>query len=267
MDVAEYYSKSFKDFKENLNIAIPSLVGVVLTVVIMGIAGLIIIVGFLGVQTFISGIDYPGYVPNVSLTAVLISLLILIVVLILSLVINSFVYAATVGMAKKMLLGEKPGLDVAWEKGKKYFINILLVSIIAGIIAALLVVPLFLGIILFSVSYFVGLVITILGVLILIFGFITLAMAFLVVNQSIVIGKKSIMGSIKDSVHVLMRNKLQVFLVTIINFVIAVGISFIFGLIPIVGWFLNILAGILMTPYFVLVLTYLYMDVKDELPQ
>ncbi len=266
MDVGEYYSKSFKDFKENLNIAIPSLLGVVLTIVIMGIAGLIIIVGFLGVQNLIAGMNTPGYVPNMSFTTILISLIILIFAIILSLVINSFVYAATVGMAKKMLLGEKPGLDVAWKKGKKYFINVVAVSIIAAIIAVLLAVPLFLGIILFSVSYFVGLLITILGVLILVLGFIILALAFLVVNQSIVIGKKSIVGSIKDSVHVLMKNKLQVFLVAIINLAIAVGLSFIFGLIPFLGWILNILAGILLTPYFVLVVTYLYMDVKDKLP-
>jgi hypothetical protein len=88
----------------------------------------------------------------------------------------------------------------------------------------------------------------------------------MVVNQSIVIGKKSIIGSIKESIKVFMKNKLQVFLVAIINLAIAIGISFVLGLIPFVGSILNALTGIILTPYFALVVTYLYMDVKDEIP-
>lgn len=266
MDVGEYYSKSFNDFKENLSIAIPSLVGIILTFVIMIIAGLVVSFGFLGLQSF-NGIVAPDYVSSVSFTAVLISVLIIIIAVVISLIINSFVYAATIGMAKKILEGEKPGLEVAWKSGKKYFINILAVSIIMGLIGIVLTIPLLLGLILFSVSYILGAVISVLGILILIVGFILLVLAFFVVNQSIVIGRKSIIGSIKASIKVLMENKLQVFLVAIINLAIAIGINFFLGVIPFIGSFLNVLAGIILTPYFILVVTYLYMDVKGRLPK
>ena len=45
MDVGDYYSKSFNDFKKNLNIAIPSLVGIVLTFVIIIVAVLLGVFG------------------------------------------------------------------------------------------------------------------------------------------------------------------------------------------------------------------------------
>ena len=88
----------------------------------------------------------------------------------------------------------------------------------------------------------------------------------MVVNQSIVIGKKSTTGSIKDSANILMKNKLKVFLVAVINLAIATGIGFILELIPVVGSILNMLVQIILTPYFILVITYLYMDVKEKLP-
>lgn len=269
MDIGDYYSRSFDDLKENLNIVIPSLVGTVLIILIMLAAALVIMFGFLGPQwsqLFINGMITPETVPDMTLTAAVISLLVIIATIILLFIINSFIYAATIGMAGKILEGQKPDLEVAWKKGKKYFIKILAVSIIIGLIAAVLILPFILGLILFNVSEVLGLVVTVLGVVILTVGMILLALAFMVVNQSIVIGKNSITGSIKDSVNVFMKNKLKVFLVAIINLAIAIGISFILELIPVVGSVLNMLVQIILTPYFILVITYLYMDVKEKLP-
>ncbi|MEN4018777.1 MAG: hypothetical protein PQ975_00820 [Methanobacterium sp.] len=269
MDIGDYYSRSFDDLKENLNIVIPSLVGTVLITLITLAAALIIMFGFLGPQwsqLFINGMITPESVPDITLNAVIISVLVIIAAVVLLLLINSFIYAATVGMAEKILEGQKPDLEVAWKKGKKYFIKVLLVSIISGLIAAALFLPLILGLILFNVSDILGLVVTLLGIVILIVGIILLALAFMVVNQSIVIGKESIIGSIKDSINVFAKNKLKVFLVAGINLAIAMGISFVLELIPFVGSFLSILVGIILTPYFILVITYLYMDAKEKLP-
>jgi len=266
MDIGDYYSRSFDDLKENMTIVIPSFVGTVLMILIMLAAALVIIFGFLGPQFFINGMITPEPVPDMTLTAAVISLLVIIAAVVLSLVINSFIYAATIGMAGKILEGQKPDLEVAWEKGKKYFIKILAVSIIMGLIAAVLILPFILGLILFNVSEVLGLVVTVLGVVILTVSIILLALAFMVVNQSIVIGKKSTTGSIKDSANILMKNKLKVFLVAVINLAIATGIGFILELIPVVGSILNMLVQIILTPYFILVITYLYMDVKEKLP-
>lgn len=266
MDIGDYYSRSFDDLKENMNIVIPSLVGTVLIILIVLAAALIIMFGFLGSQSFISGMIAPESIPEMTLTTVIISVLVIIAAVVLLLVINSFIYAATVGMAEKILEGQKPDLEVAWKKGKTYFINILAVSIITVLIAAVLSLPFILGLILFNVSDVLGLVVTVLGVVILTVGIILLSLAFMVVNQSIVIGKKSIIGSIKDSIDVFMKNKLKVFLVAIINLAIAIGISFVLELIPFVGSILSMLVGIILTPYFILVITYLYMNIKEKLP-
>ena len=266
MDVGDYYSKSFHGFKENLNIAVPSLVGTIITFVIMLFVVLLILFGFLGVQSLTNGTLAPESVPNFSTTAIIASVTIILIAVIISAIINSFIYAATVGMAEKIVEGQKPALEVAWENGKKYFIKILVVSIIAGLIAMVLSLPFILGIVLYSVSSVLGLIVTVIGLLILVVGVILLALGLMVINQSIVIGKKSVTGSIKDSIQVFMENKLKVFLVAIINMAIALGISLVLSLIPFAGSFLNMIAGIILTPYFALVVTHLYMDTKGQLP-
>ena len=62
-----------------------------------------------------------------------------------------------------------------------------------------------------------------------------------------------------------MKNKLQVFLVAIINLVIGIAVSSL-GFIPYVGGILNVITGIILIPYFALVVTYLYMDLKISYP-
>ncbi len=266
MDVGDYYSRSFDNLKDNLNIAVPSLVGTVLTFIIMAIIVLIIMFGFIGTNAFFNGVITPENVPNISIMAVLISAALLFIFGIITALIYSFIYAATIGMAKKVIEGGRPDLEVAWKKGKKYFIKIFVVSIITALIGIVLAIPFILGIILFNISDILGIIVSMLGILIFIVGLILLALGLMFVNQAIVIGKKSVIGSIKSSFKLFMKNKLKVFLVGIINFAIALGISFVLGLIPFVGSILNILAGIILTPYFVLVITYLYMDIKGISP-
>jgi len=92
-----------------------------------------------------------------------------------------------------------------------------------------------------------------------------------VVNQSIVIGKKSVIDSLNDSFEIFWNNKLNVFLVGLINFMIAIVVVFIlgliFGFIPIVGNLIgNVIISIILTPYFALVLSYLYLDLEDKTP-
>jgi hypothetical protein len=259
MDVGDYYSRSVNDFKENLNIAIPSLVGIVLTFVIVILA---VLIGVFG--AYFSSINANLAAPNLAVVAIFV--LLIGIAVILSLFISSFIYAATIGMVKKIIEGKRPDLNVAWKYGKKYFLNILAVIIIMSILYLLLAIPAFLGLILLNFSSTIGLVILVIGIIILIAGAIIMTLALMVVNQAIVVGEKSIIGAIKDSYKVFMKNKMQVFLVGLINFVIGLAVSSL-GFIPYVGWFLNIIAEIVLIPFFALVVTYLYMDLKGKLPQ
>ncbi len=192
--------------------------------------------------------------------------LFVLIIVVLALIISSFMYAATVGMAKKVIKGKGAELDVGWKKGKKYFLKVFAVNIITSLIFGLLSLPLLVGLILLSSYPNTAIIITVIGALILIICGIFFGLSFLVVNQSIVIGEKSIIGSLKDSYKVFWKNKLKVFLVALINFAISFGISFVLGLIPFIGSLLNLIVSILLIPYFVLVLTYLYMDIKDKIP-
>ncbi|MEN4006360.1 MAG: hypothetical protein PQ964_03250 [Methanobacteriaceae archaeon] len=267
MDIGDYYSRSFDDLKENLNIVIPSFVGMVLANLIM-----FIIFEFLEPQLFINEMITPEFHDMILTDVVIPSVLVTIV----AVVINSFIYAATIGMAEKILKGQKPDLEVAWKSGRKYFIKILAVSIIMGLITAVLILPFILGLILINVFDILGLAVTVLGVVILIVGIILLSLAFMVVNQSIVIGKKSIIDSIKDGVNVFAKNKLEVFLVAVINLVIVAAIYFVITIVaidigfvlesPYVGLILHKVVEIILTPYLILVITYLYMDIKEKLP-
>lgn len=258
MDIGDYYSRSFNDFKENLNIVIPSLVGIVLMlIIIFGAVFLGIFGAYFNSNTNLAAPD----LTMVTLIFVLIAIAVLIGILI-----NVFVYAATIGMAKKIIERKKPDLSVALKYGKKYFLKILAVSIIIVFLYFLLAIPALLGAILLNISSMIGWIVLILGIIIFIVGAIILALALFVVNQSIIVGEKSIISAIKESYKLFMKNKLQIFLVALINFVIGVAVGLI-GYIPYVGWLLNILAEIVLIPYFALVVTYLYMDLKGKLPE
>jgi hypothetical protein len=258
MDVGDYYSKSFNDFKENLNIAVPALVGIVLMIVIIFVA---VLIGIFGAYFGSFNTDLAS--PN--LTIVVLLFLIIAIAVIIGLLVGSFIYAATIGMAKKIIEGKKPGLDVAWKYGKKYFLKILALVIIMYILYFLLAIPALIGFILLNISSAIGWIVILIGVLILIAGGLFVVLALLVANQSIIVGEKSIISAIKESYKLFMKNKLQIFLVALINFVIGVVVGLL-GFIPYIGSILNILAEIVLIPYLALVITYLYMDLKGMLP-
>lgn len=267
MDVSDYYSKSFDLFKDNLNMIVPALVGIVSIFVISIITALIVLVLSFGLQSsltggIISGTNFEGF----SLASLVIIGLFVLIIVMLSLVISAFMYAATIGMAKKVIKGKGAELDVAWKKGKKYFIKVFAVNIVMSLIFGLLSLPIIVGLILLSSQSNTAIIVTAIGALIFIVGGIFFGLSFFVVNQSIVIGKKSIIGSLKDSYKVFWKNKLKVFLVALINFAVSFGISFVLGFIPFIGSFLNLIVSIFLIPYFALVLTYLYMDINDKIP-
>lgn len=257
MDVGDYYSKSINDFKKNLNIAIPTLIGIVLMFVI---AMAVLLLGVFGIYFgSINSLDTP------NLTVLPIIFVLVGIVVIISVIISTFIHAATIGMAKKIIEGKKPDLNVAWKYGKKYFLKILAVVIIIFALYFLLVIPTFIGIILLSISSTIGWIVLVLGIIILIVGAILMTLALMVVNQSIIVGEKSIISAIKDSYKLFMKNKMQIFLVALINFVIGILVSCL-GFIPYIGGILNLIAQIVLIPYLALVLTYLYMDLKDMIP-
>ena len=271
MDLGYYYSKSVESFRNNWKITVPSLVASILTI-------LVFIVGFFGIISTLSpnlstlGNITPFTLPQINSNALLTAGLILLIIEILIFVINAIRTAATVGMAKQIIMEGSASLDGAWKSGIKYFPKIFLVSIIKTILTAVIAIPLILGFyLLFNYGLLGGISVLLIGSIIFFIGYILISLIFFVFSQSIVIGQKSVMGSIKDSYHIFWNNKLTVFLVALINAVISLGIGFLLGIIltplvvvagPIATQFAGLLVSIIIVPYFALVLTYMYMELK-----
>lgn len=276
MDIGDYYYKSFKGFKENPNLAVPSLVLNVLIYIIVFLGAFFSILMLAGSGYFSAGSITPNMLSNITAGSVILFALMIIVFGVIIGLISSFVYAATIGMSKRIIVGERPGLNVGLDYGKKYFLKIFIVSILLGILGLITFIPLILGVIL-DYMYGLGFILSLIGGIITVIGLIVLSLFFIFTYQSIVLGKKSIIGSLKKSMKLFRKNIFEVIIVLIINAVIAIGVGIIIslintvlGFIPILGIILgiiiNIVAYSLMYPYLTLVLTYLYLDTNEELP-
>ena len=277
MDLGDYYSKSFEGFKKNPNIAAPALVLNVLTYVLSFVVAIIIFFMLAGNDFLTTGQISQNMtsLPSTS-TILLVGPLFIVLVIVLALI-SCFVYASTIGMSKRVILGDRPGLNTAMEYGKKYFLKILAVSIIIGILMVLMFIPLGLGLAL-DYMYNLGFILTAIGGLITIIGLIAIGLLLIFAYQSIVVGEKSIIGSLKESFQLFKKRPFEIIIVLIINAIIliiiglVVGVLNLFlGIIPILGMILSFIISIavntLTFPYFTMVLTYLYMDVKEVLPE
>jgi len=275
MDVGDYYSKSIESFRRNWNIAVPSVIVSILT-------GLIFITGFFGIFSVLSlnlsilGNITPSTLPQINPNALWTAGAIFIIMEILVFVIDAIRAAATVGMAKQIIREGSSNLGFAWKSGIKYSPKIIVVSIIRTVLMSVIAIPLILGVyFIFTNVVDVAIPVILIGSVIFIIGAILLSLIFFVFSQSIVVGQKSIIDSIKDSFHVFWDNKLTVFLVALINIIIsfAVGILLGFVVVPlsllagpvamqVINQVLGLLITIILVPYFALVMTYMYMDLK-----
>ena len=271
MDIGNYYSKSIESFRRNWKITVPSIVASILTV-------LLFIVGFFGVMATLSpnlsiiGNVTPSIFSQINSNTLLTAGLILLIIEILIYIINAFRTAATVGMAKQIIMDGSASLDIAWKDGIKFFPKIFVVSIIKTVLTALVAIPLILSFyMLFNNMILSGISVFLIGSIIFFIGYILISLIFFVFNQSIVVGQKSVIGSIKDSYNIFWNNKLTVFLVALINAVISLGIGFILGIIsipltvvagPFTAQIVGLLVSIILVPYFALVMTYMYMELK-----
>jgi len=280
MDIGSYYSESINGFTKNPLLAVPTLVVYTLIQVITYLALFLGFFGLYGSDLFSLSQNPTSALNTPDLGSLWIFTGIMILVLIVTWVLSSFMYAATIGMSKRIVLGDKPELDVAWKKGKKYLLGILGVSIIMVILSIVAFIPFLVGIILLAIypDNNLSIVGVIIGGLISAILIIALYLFFIFTYQSVVVHKKSIIGSFKESFKLVKKNFFEVIVVLIINALIigaiSIAVAFIsafFGIIPFVGWIIGAILGIIVNtiilPYFTLVLTYFYMDIKDMIPE
>lgn len=270
MDISDYYTRAYESYRENLNIVVPSVLGTVLTFILVVIGVLIVLFGVFGTEFLESLVSSSQNISadfiqsSAFASKMLFAVVIFIIIALIAAIIDSFIYASTVGLSKQIIMNGRSDLNYGWENGKKYLLRIFLVRIIISLAYIVLFGVLMLGLLFLRAfaSGMLGFSIFILGGIIIFILAILLSLIFMVVHQSIVISEKSVLESIKDSYQLFLENKMQVFLVALINFVISVSVSIVLGLIPYVGSFLNMIVSMLLLPYFVLVLSFLYVDLK-----
>lgn len=268
MNIDDYYSNSFNSFKDNLNLIIPTFVGILLQYALITILFFLIASSVLGSQFFnniLTGTLTTSNLPEFSFNQILVIIILLISGFIGLGLIGSFFQSATIGMARVVITQGQSELDVAWGYGRKYFLRIFLVNIIIGLLFVIGGIPLIIGTLLGSIP------LVILGFIIIVIWMIFLFLSFFLISQSIVIGDKPVIDSLKDSLNLFFNNKFTIFLVALINmilsFMISLFIAIILGLIPVIGQILgNVITGMLLTPFFALVMNYLYLDLKNQLP-
>ena len=273
MDIGDYYSKSFKGFTKNPKLALPTFLGYLLMYGIIAIMAMVLVFGVLGTE-FLTNITMGTINPSSIDYTNLISYMLLLygIMAIVGLIVSSYMSAATIGMSKSIIKGNKPDLGVGIKNGNKYFLKIILVSIIIGFIFALSII-LSVGGLLIDRAYGLFPVLTIIGFLVALIMWV-ICLLFIFVNQSIVAGKESVIRSFKDSYKLFRKNIFEVIGVLIINFIAVICIvacltfiNMFLSIIPILGSILGLILGIIVYsivfPYFTLVLTYLYMDKKD----
>ena len=276
MDIGSYYSRSIDLFAKNPMLAVPTLIGYILIYAITFIATLFLIFG-------VYGFNFMDYSPSFSSPdwgVIWLSVGIIIVIGIITWIISSMIYAATIGMSKKIISGKSPDLGNGWKYIKKNLLKILGIYILEFLLALAACIPIILGVaaVIFYPDNFLSIIGAFIGGLITLILIIAILIFLIFTYQSAIVGKKSIIGSLKESYKLVRKNFFDIIVVLIINaFVIGtimtllLFFNIIIGLIPFIGGIITAIIGIIVYtiifPYFTLVLTYLYMDIKDMLPK
>jgi len=231
MDVVNLFKKALDIFKVNYIIAVPNLVvNLILTLFMAALVGGAI-VGMGGSMAF-------GRMPSIGALGAFLGLFGLL--MIAGLVLNLVATGAAIGMAKEAIETGKTTLETGINVAKSRLVDLLLVSIIAGVLVLiglmLLVIP--------------GLVI----------GFF-LMLAF----PAVVIDNLSATDALKKSFE-LVKSNIGDAIILVVGIIVAafvVGIAaVIIGIIPLLGQLIGIALNAAIAGYFAIVLTLFYNEVK-----
>jgi|GEM_PF-1993183 len=232
MDVVSLFKKALDIFKVNYIIAVPNLVvNLILTLLMAALVG--------GAIAGIGGMAF-GRTPSMGALGALLGLfgLLMIAGLVLSLVATG----AAIGMAKEAIETGKTTLETGINVAKSRLVDLLLVSIIAGVLVLiglmLLVIP--------------GLVI----------GFF-LMLAF----PAVIIDSLSATDALKKSFE-LVKSNIGDAIILVVGIIVAafvVGIvAVIIGIIPLLRQLIGIALNAAIAGYFAIVLTLFYNEVKKQ---
>ena len=279
-DTGSVIGKGFDTWKNNLTICLPFVFSAILThivaVIIIGATILAIIPSLLSYITK-SAEPSPELIlqllPQI-IQSMGIIIIAIIVTIILCMLINAFFWAGAIGMAKEATETGRTDISHMMEYGKRKFLSLFFTDIILGLISFVGVVFLVPGI-LYTLPKLMGLselppgevftafAIFGLGVLTMSLYILIISIIFALPRYAVVIGDLGAISGIKTGFKMFMRNKVAVFLLWLIVFVVSL-ISASLGAIPYIGWVISaILSIIIISPLTVIWWSRLYLSMTE----
>ena len=279
-DTGSVIGKGFDTWKNNLTICLPFVFSAILThivaIIIIGATLLAIIPSLLSYITK-SAEPSPELIlqllPQI-IQSMGIIIIAIIVTIILCMLINAFFWAGAIGMAKEATETGRTDISHMMEYGKRKFISLFFTDIILGLISFVGVVFLVPGI-LYTLPKLMGLselppgevftafAIFGLGFLAMFLYILIISIIFALPRYAVVIGDLGAIRGIKTGFKMFMRNKVAVFLLWLIVFVVSL-ISASLGAIPYIGWVISaILSIIIISPLTVIWWSRLYLSMTE----
>ena len=272
--------KGFETWKQNLSICLPFVFSSVLTsvvgIIIIGGAILAAIPSLVPLFTKLDEITsdvIPQLLPQI-LQSMGIIVIAIIATIILCMLIDAFFWAGAIGMAKEATETGRANISHMIEYGKRKFISLFFTDIIIGLISLVGLVFLVPGILyilpklsVLSVlppeEVITTFVVFGLGVLAMIVYTLIVSIIFALPRYSVVIDDVGAIQGVKNGFKVFRGNKVAVFLLWLITFVLFV-ISAAFGAIENIGWLIStILFVIVIYPLTVIWWSRLYLSMVE----
>ncbi len=279
-DTGSVIGKGFDTWKNNLTICLPFVFSAILThivaIIIIGATILAIIPSLLSYITK-SAEPSPELIlqllPQI-IQSMGIIIIAIIVTIILCMLINAFFWAGAIGMAKEATETGRTDFSHMMEYGKKKFLSLFFTDIILGLISSVGIIFLVPGI-LYTLPKLMGLselppgeaftafAIFGLGFLAMSLYILIISIIFALPRYAVVIGDLGAIRGIKTGFKMFMRNKVAVFLLWLIVFVVSL-ISASLGVIEYIGWVISaILSIIIISPLTVIWWSRLYLSMTE----
>jgi len=258
-ETSSVIGKGFETWKQNLSICLPFVFSTVLTSVVgIIIIGVAILAAIPSVVPLFTKLDEKFYTPDVIpqllpliLQSMGIIIIAIIVTILLCMLIDAFFWAGAIGMAKEATETGRANISHMIDYGKRKFISLFFTDIILGLISFVGLVFLVPGILyiipklsVLSVLPPEEVITTVavfgLGVLAMIVYTLIISIIFALPRYSVVIDDVGAIQGVKNGFGFFMRNKVAVFLLWLITFVLFI-ISAAFGAIEYVGGLISVI--------------------------
>ena len=276
MDISKVVVQSFTDVLNNSKVLIPSIILFVIAAAIILIVAVLVLtsigVSYLGLLSLIHNwsTQQPVLPTLVGLLYTVLSLTGVLVVT--TLLVSIFVNGMVVAMADQISRKQPVDLNRAFNVAKAHYLSLFGAGMVVTVVMLLILGGAVLAaVVIFSLTHLVtSILLTLLIALVAIVLFVLASIYFYQVSTVIILEDRSAIDGIRRSFDIATRNFWDILVLLLLVFVIGLAAGFIegiFGLIPIVGFIIIIIADIFVSVWFAVIPVYFYRDVISPVRQ